>query len=46
MWITRPKTSTCEVLSDVLRKLRDDFVYDNGVIEISLLRVCTGETLI
>ena len=26
-----PKTSTCEVLSDVLRKLRANFVYNNGV---------------
>ena len=29
-----PKTFMCEVPSDVLRKLRADFVYDNGVIEI------------
>ena len=43
---TSPKTSMCEVLSDVLRKLRADFVHNNDVIERSLLHVCTGETLI
>ena len=32
-----PETSTCMVPIDVLCKLRVDFVYDNGVIEISLL---------
>ena len=30
----------------VLQKLRADVVYDNGVVEISLLHVCTGETSI
>ena len=34
-----PETFTCEVSSDVLRKLRADFVYDNGAVEISLLHV-------
>ena len=34
-----PETSTCEVPSDVLRKLRADFVYANGVVEIHLLHV-------
>ena len=43
---TIPKTSTCEVPSDVLRKLLADFVYSNGIIEISLLHVCTGVTSI
>ena len=33
---TSPDTSTCEVSSDVLRA---DFVYDDGIIEVSLLRV-------
>ena len=27
-----PETSTCEVPSDVLQKLRDDFLYDNGIV--------------
>ena len=27
-------------------KLRADFVYENGVVEISLLHVCTGESSI
>ena len=30
MLTTSPKTSTCEVLGDVLRNLQADFVYDNG----------------
>ena len=34
-----PETSTYELSSDVLRKLRADFVYNNGVIEVSLLHV-------
>ena len=34
-----PVTSMCEVLSDVLSKLRADIVYDNGIVEISLLHV-------
>ena len=34
-----PKTSTCEVPRDVLRKLQLDFVCDNGVVEVSLLHV-------
>ena len=42
---TSPATSTYVVPSDVLQKLRADFVYNNGVIEISLLHVCTGETI-
>ena len=29
-----------------IRKLRADFLYDNGVVEISLLPVRTGETSI
>ena len=29
-----------------VRGTRADDVYDNGVVEISLLHVCTGETLI
>ena len=29
---TNPGTSTCEVPSDVSRKLRADLVYDNGVV--------------
>ena len=48
MLTTCPDTSMCEceVLSDAVRKLRADFVYDNGVvaIHVSLLHVCTGET--
>ena len=39
MSTTSPETSTCKVPSDVLRKLQADFVYDNGVVEISLLHV-------
>ena len=34
-----PEISTCEVPSDVSRKLRADFVYDNGVVEVNLLHV-------
>ena len=29
-----------------IRKLRADFLYDNGVVEICLLHICTGETSI
>ena len=36
MSTTSPETSTCEVPSDVLRKLRADFVYDNDDVEITL----------
>ena len=36
---TSLETSTCEVPSDVLLKLLADFVYNNGVVEISLLHV-------
>ena len=36
---TSPGTSTCEVPSDVSRKLRADLVYNNGVVEVSLLHV-------
>ena len=36
---TSPVTSTCEVLSDILHMLQVDFVYNNGVVEISLLHV-------
>ena len=43
--VTSPETSTCEILSDVLRKLQADFVYDNGAVEVSLLH-SGGETLI
>ena len=43
---TSPETPTCELPSDVLRKLRADFVCSDSVIEISLLQVCTGETSI
>ena len=32
---TNLETSMCEVPSNVLQKLRADFVYDNGVVEIS-----------
>ena len=32
-----PKTSMYEVPSDVSCKLQADFVYDNGIVEISLL---------
>ena len=39
MSTTSPETSTCEVPSDILWKLRADVVYDNGVIEVSLLHV-------
>ena len=31
--------STCEVASDILQKFRADFVYDNGILEVSLLHV-------
>ena len=41
-----PETYMCEVLSDVLRKLRADFVYNNDVIDISLLHGCTCESSI
>ena len=34
-----PKTFTCEIPSDVLRKLQADFEYDNGIIEMCLLHV-------
>ena len=34
-----PETSTCEVSSDVLQKLRADFVYNNCIIEIILLHL-------
>ena len=33
-----PETSTCEVPSDV-QKVAADFVYDNGVVEVSLLHI-------
>ena len=36
---TSPETFTCEVPNDVLQKLQADFVYDDGIIEISLLYV-------
>ena len=36
---TSPETYTCEVPSDVSRKLRANFVYDSGVVEVSLLHV-------
>ena len=45
-WSTSPETPTCEVPSYILRKLRADVVYDNGVVEKSLRPVCTGETSI
>ena len=38
-----PETSTCEAPSDILQKLQADFGYDNGIVEISLLHVCTGD---
>ena len=34
-----PETSTCEVPCDVSRKVAADFVFDNGVVEVSLLHV-------
>ena len=34
-----PEISMCEVPSDVLLKLRADFVCDNGIIEVSLLHI-------
>ena len=39
MSTTSPETSTCEVSSDVLWKLRADFVYNNAIVEIRLLHV-------
>ena len=41
-----PETSLCEVLNEVLWKLRADFVYDNGIIEIKPYCMSDGETLI
>ena len=34
-----PETYTCEVPRDVSRKLAADFVYNNGIVEVSLLHV-------
>ena len=39
MSTTSPEISMCVVPSEVLRKLRTDFVYNNGVVEKSLLHV-------
>ena len=37
---TSPETSTCGNLpSDISRKLRVDFVYDNSIVEVNLLHV-------
>ena len=36
---TSPETSTCEMPSDVIWKLLANFVYNKGIVEVSLLHV-------